>query len=281
MYLSELHGILRATLQDITWTPSTKDEDNFRQVLSAALSRRASPYTVEIPSTRSGAGDIQVAGRRIEIKYASRSKQVALSKLVEDWDSMLCGETDFCIVSIRTERDPSDDHLDTCITPAVITPTTVPTTLPRTATGYCDIGMFLPAVSMELRQLSQAGAKGRPKFRYLPFEDAPAITRSCFLRTRDALLHVDTIGSREDGLISFLYKRSTRVAIRGEAQLVWSDLHFSVDPKLITPTNPPPNAPLVARHAKVTVDVPTQKKVGNAPLQSMPAEAAVSMFDLR
>jgi hypothetical protein len=281
MYRCELHTILRETLQDITWTPSTKDEDNFRQVLSAALSRRASPYTVEIPSTRSGAGDIQVAGRRIEIKYASRSKQVALSKLVEDWDSMLCGETDFCIVSIRPERDPSDDHLDSCITPAVITPTAVPATLQRMSTGYCDIGMFLPAVSTELRQLSQAGAKGRPVFRYLPFEAAPAITRSCFLRTRDALLHVDTIGSREDGLISFLYKKAACAVIRDEAQLTWRDLRLGVDLKLLALMKTAPHAPLVARHAMVTVDVPTHKKVGSAPLLSLPTEADVSLFDLR
>jgi len=281
MYQSELHHVLRDTLHDITWTPSTKDEDNFRQVLSAALFKRVSPYSIEIPSTRSGAGDIQIAGRKIEIKYASRAKQVAMGRVVEDWDSMLSGATDFCIVSIRTDRTANDDFLDNCITPAVVTPGKLPPTWAMTSAGYRDIGMFLSATFTWGPFTSATGVKGPPVYRYLPFEAAPAIARSCFLQTGRALLHVDTVGSREAGLISFLYKRADCVAIRGQSQLAWVDLKLDIDPSLIQPGAAAPVLPLVARHASVTVDVPTRKTAAAMPLCAVPAETDVPLFDLR
>jgi hypothetical protein len=98
MYQSNLHKILRGALESTKWTRSTKDEDNYRQVLCASLYEKISPNNVEIPSTRSAHGDIKIFGRRIEIKYANNEKVEELVKLLEDFDLLLESKIEFSLV---------------------------------------------------------------------------------------------------------------------------------------------------------------------------------------
>jgi hypothetical protein len=49
---------------------------------------------------------------------------------------------------------------------------------------------------------------------YLSFEISSAVDRSSFLETPGGLIHTDVIGSKEDGLISFLFKRADNIELK-------------------------------------------------------------------
>ena len=111
MYRSELHSILVNTLERAKWTRSTRDEDNFRQVICLHLYERISPNNTEIPSTRSGAGDIRIFGRKIELKYVSHEKRDKLDTILADLDLLIESKVEFCIVAIRFAVDHRDGDL--------------------------------------------------------------------------------------------------------------------------------------------------------------------------
>lgn len=75
MYNSRMHQVLVESIKNTIWVKSTKNEDNFRQVLCSSLYTHISPSNLSIPSTRSGGGDIEIFGRKIEIKYANAEKK--------------------------------------------------------------------------------------------------------------------------------------------------------------------------------------------------------------
>ncbi len=271
MYQSNLHKLLIQTLDDITWTKSTKDEDNFRHVICSALYKFISPNCVEIPSTRSGRGDINIFGRKIELKYASRQKQVGIVSIIADCDRLLRQEVEFCIVSISLETDAEDSYVDTCIPLPVMNPATVTPDFGNTGAApniYRKVSLFLAATYPHFINITAPGAVGRPTYRYLSFEDVSAISRSSFLQTFQGLIHVDVIGSREDGLITFLYKRADQVQADPLAASPIQDIKIPSAP----------NPVIIGQYQLVDAVSRTQKTGATKPLGKKIVETGVPCF---
>ena len=211
MYKSNLHTILHGALESTRWTRSTKDEDNYRQVLCASLYEHISPNNVEIPSTRSAHGDIKIFGRRIEVKYANSEKIESLDKVLEDFDLLLEKKIEFSIVVVRLDVIHTDDYLHNCIRLPMLKATGAAQNFAaHTFAGgnYFGPGIFLSAVyPHKPKPLTLRVGKGKNSTAYLSFENSPAIERSSILKIQDNYIHCDVVGSREDGFIAFLYKR--------------------------------------------------------------------------
>ena len=211
MYRSELHAHIAEALEAAKWTRSTKDEDNFRQVLCANLYKRISPNNVEIPSTRSGHGDIRIFGRRIELKYANGEKGDSLETVLQDFDLLLQDKIEFCLVVLRLDVAAGDDYLHSVIkVPALAKGKAAPNFARHDFDGnkkYCGPALFLGAVyPHQVGAINPRTGKGKNATAYLSFEQAHALERSYFLEAVGRLIHCDVLGSREDGFLAFLFK---------------------------------------------------------------------------
>ncbi|WP_129515582.1 hypothetical protein [Burkholderia stabilis] len=217
MYRSELHEILIRALERSKWTRSTRDEDNFRQVICSHLYSDISPNNTEIPSTRSGSGDIRIFGRKIELKYVNPDKRDKLDIILADIDLLLDLKVEFCIVALRFDSDHNDEHLvRTVDLPLLATSRAVAPIAPHGPHNYYGPGIFLPACyPHDIKRISIAN-NGRSKKTnsYLSIERAHNIERSSFITIGLNNFHVDVIGAREDGLLIFLYKRADEVEFR-------------------------------------------------------------------
>jgi len=211
MYRSNLHHVLCEALESTKWTRSTKDEDNYRQVLCASLYEKISPNNVEIPSTRSAHGDIRIFGRRIEIKYANNEKIEELPKVLEDFDLLLESKIEFSLVALRLDVTHADEFVHNSIRMPMLRATGGDPTFANHASGnfsYNGPGIFLPAAyphapkSMTLRV-----GRGKNSTAYLTFERSSAIDRSAIIEVQGSPIHCDVIGSREDGFLAYLFKR--------------------------------------------------------------------------
>ena len=234
MYRSELHSILVRALDRSKWTRSTKDEDNFRQVLCSHLYEDISPNNTEIPSTRSGAGDIRIFGRKIELKYVNSDKRDGLDTILADIDLLLESKVEFCIVALRLDAEHKDSHLvHTVGLPLLRGKGTVAPIAIHTPHNYYGPGIFLPACfPHEIKRISiTEGGVTKKTNSYLSLEQVQNIERSCFLKIGSNDLHVDVIGSREDGLLIFLYKRADGVTF--QQAVAPQNIQFPYDPAAI------------------------------------------------
>jgi len=214
MYRSELHQIITQALERSKWTRSTRDEDNYRQVICAHLYDDISPNNTEIPSTRSGAGDIRIFGRKIELKYVNAQKRDKLDTILADIDLLLDSKVEFCVVAIRFDSDHKDSHLVRAVDiPLLPSGGAAEPIAQHSPHKYYGPGIFLPACfAHEISRISVTEAgKSKRTNSYLSVEHAHNLERSCFLSVGEHNLHVDVIGSREDGLLIFLYKRAEEV----------------------------------------------------------------------
>ena len=234
MYLSELHTVFRKTLENTRWTRSTKDEDNFRQVVCSALYEFISPNNVEIPSTRSGHGDIRIFGRKIELKYASNEKVESLDAVLEDFDLVLEDKIEFSIVAIRLDATSTDNHLHRAVKLPMLAKAGAGTNFGdhgTTPNVYKGISIFLAATFPHApKPITMKTGKGKNATSYLSFENAPAITRSSFMETPRGLVHVDAIGCKEDGLIIFLYKKAHHIKLEDVAEAALSSIEIPYAP---------------------------------------------------
>jgi len=210
MYKSELHSILLRSLVKASWTRSTKDEDNFRQVICSHLYEHLSPNNTEIPSTRSGSGDIRIFGRKIELKYSNYDKRDKLEWLLDDIDLLVAGRVDFCVFSFRFEREHNDLHVSRALELPLLkgSGASAPIAKRSAPTDYYGPGILLPVCYPEaISRISVTTAGISKKTNsYLRFNLASNIDRSIFVCIGNSVMHVDVIGSCEDGLLTLLYK---------------------------------------------------------------------------
>lgn len=214
MYKSELHTILIRALDEAKWTRSTRDEDNFRQVICSHLYKSISPNNTEIPSTRSGAGDIRIFGRKIELKYVNAEKRDKLDTILADLDQLIDSKVEFCIVAIRFTSEHKDCHLVRAVDLPLLASNgaTVPIA-DHAPHNYYGPGIFLPACHIHGIDRISVTADGKTKKTnsYISVEHVHNIERSSFIAIGAHRIHVDVIGSKEDGLLTFLYKRADAV----------------------------------------------------------------------
>lgn len=216
MYRSELHSILVQALEEAKWTRSTRDEDNFRQVICSHLYKNISPNNTEIPSTRSGSGDIRIFGRKIELKYVNAEKRDKLDTLLADIDNLIESKVEFCIVAIRFTGDHKDNHLARAVDlPLLASNCAIVPIADHPPHNYYGPGIFLPACYLHaIHRISiTENGKSKKTNSYISVERVHNIERSCFLKVGNNTLHVDVIGSKEDGLLTFLYKRADNIKI--------------------------------------------------------------------
>jgi hypothetical protein len=256
MYHSHLHQILVDTLKGTIWTRSTKDEDNFRQVVCSSLYSYVSPNNVEIPSTRSGNGDIKIFGRKIELKYASSDKREGLGSFLEDFDLLLNSRIEFCIMAIKLDASKDDKYVHRCVhLPMLPQSGALGTFGNRSIAGstYKSISVFLSATYPHAStKMKVRVGKGKNATAFLSFEAVTAIARSSFLETHMGVIHVDVIGSREDGLMCFLYKRADNVKL--------IDVPGGITGQFEIPNNPSPIVIGTTRMVNAVAD--SQKTVG-------------------
>lgn len=217
MYKSSLHDIILKTMEATTWTRSTKDEDNFRQIICSSLYNHISPSNVEIPSTRSGHGDIKIFGRKIELKYASNEKREQLKDIIDDFSLLLESKIEFSIVSIKLDVSPTDNFLHRCIHMPMLAKTGSPPSfgdLEDNENTYKQISIFLAATYPHaVTTVTLREGKGKNSTAYLSFETTSSISRSSFLELPECLIHIDVVGSKEDGLVSFIFKRANNLVL--------------------------------------------------------------------
>lgn len=217
MYRTELHTILLGALECAKWTRSTRDEDNFRQVICSHLYDKISPNNTEIPSTRSGAGDIRIFGRKIELKYANHQKRDKLDTILDDIDLLIESKVEFCIVALRFDSEHKDTHLvRTVELPLLKGRGAVAPIANRASHNYYGPGIFLPACYPQKPKRISVTEAGETKKTnsYILLEQAHNYERSCFLRIGEHNLHVDIIGSQQDGLLTLLYKRADDITFQ-------------------------------------------------------------------
>ena len=181
-----------------------------------------SPSEVEIPSTRSGKGDILIFDHRIELKYANIEKPEKLDSILGDVELLLQSKISFFILGVRSDRESYSKHIHRYIN--------LPKVRKKDAElgvgvqnldgkSYNSLGLFLPAAfTHELQDITERdpddpGGQGNRSSSYMSFEAAHSISRSCFIDTAFGLLHVDVIGSYEDGMICMLFKRADSIDI--------------------------------------------------------------------
>lgn len=272
MYQSQLHASLVDALGGTIWTRSTRDEDNFRQVFCSSIYRHVSPSNVEIPSTRSANGDIIIFGRRIELKYASAEKREGMSEFLQDFELLLAGKIDFAALAIRADRD--DRHVHSCVHMPKLPKTGGAANFADRAfdsKSYKQAAVFLSATFPHAPEsiVVRAG-KGNVATSYLSFERAPAIARSSFLETHWGLIHTDVVGSQEDGLICFLFKRADDVTL--------DTVSKSGSVSLAIPYSPNP-IPL-AQCRRVNAVCKTRKTVAGAAVWERTVEVDIPAFNI-
>lgn len=231
MYRSELHRILVAALEQSKWTRSTRDEDNFRQVICSHLYNDISPNNTEIPSTRSGAGDIRIFGRKIELKYVNPEKRDKLDWILADIDLLLESKVEFCIVALRFDAEHQDGHLVRSVDlPLLANKNATAPIAPHGVQNYYGPGIFLPACyPHEIKRISvMIDGKSKRTNSYLSVERTQNMERSSFVKIGANYLHVDVIGAREDGLLMLLYKRADD--IRFESIIPAQDIFVPYQP---------------------------------------------------
>jgi len=185
MYRSELHSILVQTLEKAKWTRSTREEDNFRQVICSHLYESISPNNTEIPSTRSGSGDIRIFGRKIELKYVNADKRDKLDIVLADIDFLIDSKVEFCIVAIRFTVDHRDSHLVRAIDlPLLASSNAVVPVSNHPPHNYYGPGIFLPARHIhDINRISiTEGGKSKKTNSYISVELVHNIERSCFIK---------------------------------------------------------------------------------------------------
>lgn len=230
MYCSELHSILVKVLDLAKWTRSTRDEDNFRQVICSHLYSFISPNNTEIPSTRSGAGDIRVFGRKIELKYVNAEKRDKLDTILADLDLLIESKVEFCIVAIRFSAEHKDNHLVRAVDLPLLPSggATVPIAN-HSPHNYYGPGIFLPACyphAVQRISITESGSTKKTNS-YLSVEGVHNIERSSFIAIGSNFLHVDVIGSKEDGLLTLLYKRADFLSVKSISPAVDIDVPYA------------------------------------------------------
>jgi hypothetical protein len=187
------------------------------------------PNNTEIPSTKSGAGDIRIFGRRIELKYSNPEKRDTHDAILEDIELLLESKVEFCIVALRFDYDHKDGDLVRAVDLPLLRATraVAPIAIRKhSSANYYGPGIFLPACFVhEIKRITRDKKKTNS---YLSVEQVHNLERSCFLQIGPHLLHVDVIGSREDGLLTFLYKRADQV--RFEVKVAAQDVTVPYSP---------------------------------------------------
>lgn len=216
MYGSDLHDILTKALESVKWIRSTADEDDFRQVLCSTLYNDINPSNVEIPSTRSGEGDIKIFGRKIEIKFATAEKTVGLDGILDDFKDLISDKVHFCVVACRLRTDSKAKFIHTVFpSPMLAKDADSADTLRKLDVGgvkYAGSSIFLPASYFhKVRVIDQKLGKGKNPTGYQSFETAPAIEKSSFLQIGTHVVHVNVVGTPEDGFLAYLFKNCVDV----------------------------------------------------------------------
>ncbi|WP_157511008.1 hypothetical protein [Frateuria sp. Soil773] len=131
-----------------------------------------------------------------------------------DIDLLLESKVEFCIVALRFDSEHKDTHLVRTVDIPLLSANGAAAPIAQHAPhNYYGPGIFLPACyphAISRVSITESG-KSKKTNSYLSVEQAHNLERSCFLRVGANNLHVDVIGSREDGLLILLYKRADDV----------------------------------------------------------------------
>lgn len=140
----------------------------------------------------------------------------------DDFEDLLSHKVDFCLLSINTTPSKSGNYFNTFISiPSISWKLPNINDLYRKLDNayYSICGVFLPATyTHKIKSINTRVGKGKNITSYLSFEMNTSLIRSSFIKFEDTIIHVDVIGSKEDGSICYLYKRADGLRIKNERE---------------------------------------------------------------
>lgn len=223
MYKSRIQSNLIEALENLLTTRLRKGEDNFRQILGNGMDN------IYIPSTYSGEGDIDIYGRKIEIKfchtlkrYKKKNEKISINEIEKDFNSLLNREAQFFLITFCIGANLSDRHPENFISfKDVKSADSVNFKFNDTKNGvqynYKLGSIFLSATrwhdSESIRDDKSRTSKTAKC--YFDFESINSIERSSFLEVhQDIFIHTTVIGSIEDGVLCFLFCHADDIDVK-------------------------------------------------------------------
>ena len=223
MYKSIIQSNLIEAIENLLTTRLEKGEDNFRQILGKEMEN------IYIPSTSSGAGDININDRKIEIKfccthgeYKKTSEKISINEIEKDFNSLLKREAQFFLIAFRIGTNLSDRHPENFINfKDMKSADSVNFKFDDIKNGvqynYKLGSIFLSATrwhdSESIRDDKSHTAKTAKC--YFDFESINSIERSSLLEVhQDIFIHTTVIGSIEDGVLCFLFCHADDIDVR-------------------------------------------------------------------
>ena len=103
MFNTYLHSIIKKSLKNFIFINEKSNEDDFRSSFIIELKKHLPNVDIITPSTRSADGDIKILNKKIEIKFKNFTSNnlVPMGEVIEDFDSVVHGKTDFFIIAFQ------------------------------------------------------------------------------------------------------------------------------------------------------------------------------------
>lgn len=213
MFKTKLEDIIIQCLNNLLFSKEFISEDDFRDQLSTELKKIVSEANISIPSTRSSKGDIEILGRKCEIKYLKQTQKqkTKIQDIIDDLESLRSNECDFVIVAFHMDNYSRnfDFYLNDIISfPAIKDLSKNKGTIfNNKIISYKAYSVFFAGAYLTDFIDSNDRANKAPK--YLKFENNLNIRRTVLLEiNKNEYLCSNVIGSCEDGMICYLYSNT-------------------------------------------------------------------------
>ena len=219
MFNTYLHSIIKKSLENFIFINEKSNEDDFRSSFIIELNKHLPNVDMITPSTRSADGDIKILNKKIELKFKNFTSKnlVPMGEVIEDFDSVIQGETDFFIIAFQFKyKEPHSTNFHKYINFHELKNTYSGNGTKYTyrkekkSIGYKAYSIFLGGCFIEEPSLVKLdSSKKNGVNSYVSFEHMSNIRKEYFLAVRDDVyIHTNVIGSPEDGIIYFLYSRA-------------------------------------------------------------------------
>lgn len=218
MFGTKLEELLIKALNNLLFSKEFISEDDFRDQLSTELKRIISNAYVSIPSTRSARGDIDVLGKKCEIKYLrqDQKQKTKVKDIIDDLESLREKKCDFVIIAFHMNKKTYENFFlnDIISFPSIkiFSENEVMQLGEELHIEYKAYSIFFGGAYLTDFVESNDKAKKAPK--YLKFENCFNIRRKVFIEVKDGeYLCSSIIGSCEDGFIFYLYSNAKNIKL--------------------------------------------------------------------
>ena len=219
MFNTYLHSIIKKSLKNFIFINEKSNEDDFRSSFIIELKKHLPNVDIITPSTRSADGDIKILNKKIEIKFKNFTSNnlVPMGEVIEDFDSVVHGKTDFFMIAFQFKYEESNStnfhkyiNFHELKNTYSGNGTKYTYRSQKKSIGYKAYSIFLGGCFIEKPRLVKLDSSKKNGINsYVSFEHMSNIRKEYFLEVSDDMyIHANVIGSPEDGIIYFLYSRA-------------------------------------------------------------------------